>query len=78
LDGITRDLRQLDKDTFLTNGGAGLGKAGIHTCIIRHIDLAEDAAKILGNLFAFFFLKIENGDLDAMRGKRAGCCLAEA
>ncbi len=58
-------------------GRARLGKTGRHTLIGGHIHLAEHAADFGSNGFAFFLVKIEDGDLDTLCSQSAGGTLAQ-
>ena len=77
LDGIAGACA-INQNAFLPMGGARLCETGIHRCIIRDIHFAENAANIFGNLFAFFFLQIENRDLGALGSQRPRRCFAKA
>ena len=51
--------------------GARFGKALGNAVVVGHIDFAKDAFDIGGDLLAFIFLHVEDGDSDAPRRERA-------
>jgi hypothetical protein len=53
------------------------GKSGVDGLVRGDVDLAEDATDLGGDLFAAGRVAVEDGDLDAFGGKRAGGRLAE-
>ena len=57
---------------------ARLGEAGVDRLVRGDVDLAEDAADLAGDLLAALGVAVEDGDLDALGGKRPRGRLAEA
>ncbi len=53
-------------------GGAGLGETGVDIVIAGHVDLAEHPADFGSDRFALFLVHVEDRDLGALGGKRAG------
>src|SRR3546814_20789290 len=68
----------VDEDAFLAVRFARLGKGGIDAGVVGNVAFAEHAAEFGGDRLALFFLQIEDRDLDALGGERAGGRGAEA
>ena len=68
----------MHQHTLLPMGGTRLGKAGHHAVFIGDVDLAEDAADFGRERFALFLVHVEDRDLGALGGQRAGGRRAEA
>jgi hypothetical protein len=76
--GGADDAGAVDQDTLLAVGGARLGEAGLDVRVGGHVDLAEDAADLGRHRLAALGVHVEQGDLDALGGERAGRALAQA
>ena len=68
----------VDEDPFLPVGGARLGEADVHAIVLRHVDVAENAADAHRHFFALVGVHVEDGNLDAFGGKCARSGFAEA
>ena len=59
----------VDQDPLLANGGPGLLEPRIDRVVRGHVDIAKDASNLGRHSFAFFGVKIEQGDLHTMCGE---------
>src|SRR5690606_17470579 len=72
------DTGAVDGQTLLSVSGAGLLEPGLDAVVGGHVDLAEDAADLLGDDLAALFVQVEQGDLDALGRQGARRTFAEA
>src|SRR5690606_27461134 len=72
------DAGAADQHALLTVSLARPGETGIHRRFVRNVDLAGDAADLLGDRPAPLLVEVEQRDFRAFGRKRPGARLAEA
>src|SRR3546814_12868012 len=72
-----RGHRAVNGDPLLPVRGTRFGETVENRLLVGNVDMDEQAADRLGDLFAERIVDVENGDLDARGGERLGGCAAE-